>query len=203
MAGWHHAVRHQSETAQSTTPLLDMMAHYARTRGFVPNSIRTMARRPEIAKRFGALNQAILYEGSVPTELKMLISLVCSVGAGCRYCQSHMANLSSIYKVADERIAAVWEFQTSPLFTDAERAALRLAYHSGLLPNEASATDFAALSQYFDEGQIVEIVTSIALFGFLNRWNDTMATEVEELPRKVAERTLAAGGWEPGKHSGV
>ena len=89
-------------------PLVDMMAHYARTRGFVPNSIRTMARRPEIAKRFGALNQVILYEGSVPTELKMLISLVCSVGAGCRYCQSHMANLSSIYKVADERIAAVW-----------------------------------------------------------------------------------------------
>ncbi len=183
-------------------PLVDMMAHYARTRGFVPNSIRTMARRPEIAKRFGALNQAILYEGSVPTELKMLISLVCSVGAGCRYCQSHMANLSSIYKVADERIAAVWEFETSPLFTDAERAALRLAYHSGLLPNEASPQDFAALAEYFDEGQIVEIVASVALFGFLNRWNDTMATELEALPRKVAERTLADGGWVPGKHAG-
>lgn len=31
--------------------LLQMMAHYERTRGFVPNSIKTMARRPNIAKR--------------------------------------------------------------------------------------------------------------------------------------------------------
>jgi uncharacterized peroxidase-related enzyme len=186
----------------SDQPLLDMMSHYGRTRGFVPNSIRTMARRPDIAKRFGALNQAILYEGTVPTELKMLISLVCSVGAGCRYCQSHMANLSSIYQVSDERIAAVWDFQSSPLFSEAERAALQLAYNAGILPNEASAADFSALAPFYDEGQIVEIVASIALFGFLNRWNDTMATEIEALPRKVAERTLAMGGWVAGKHEG-
>lgn len=189
------------ETHEITdTPLLDMMAHYARTRGFVPNSIRTMARRPEIAKRFGALNQAVLYEGSVPSDLKMLIALVSSVGAGCRYCQSHMANLSSIYQVSDEKIAAVWDFESSPLFSDGERAALRLAFHAGQLPNEASADDFAALARHYDEGQVVEIVAAIALFGFLNRWNDTMATAVEALPRRVAERTLAAKGWEPGKH---
>jgi uncharacterized peroxidase-related enzyme len=184
-------------------PLREMMAHYARTRGFVPNSIRTMARRPEIAKRFGALNQAILYEGTVSTELKILISLVASVGAGCRYCQSHMANLSSIYNLPDAKIAAVWEFEASPLFSDAERAALRLALHAAYVPNEASAEDYAAVAEHFDEGQIVEIVASIALFGFLNRWNDTMATEVEGLPRKVAERTLAGGGWEAGKHAGA
>jgi uncharacterized peroxidase-related enzyme len=189
------------ETHEVTdTALLDMMAHYARTRGFVPNSIRTMARRPEIAKRFGALNQAVLYEGSVPSDLKMLIALVSSVGAGCRYCQSHMANLSSIYHVSDEKIAAVWDFETSPLFNDGERAALRLAFHAGQLPNEASADDFAALARHYDEGQVVEIVAAIALFGFLNRWNDTMATTVEALPRRVAERALTAKGWEPGKH---
>jgi uncharacterized peroxidase-related enzyme len=190
------------EAHEVTDPeLSEMMVHYARTRGFVPNSIRTMARRPDIAKCFGALNQAILYEGSVPTELKMLISLVASVGAGCRYCQSHMANLSSIYNVPDDKIAAVWQFESSPLFSEAERAALRLALHAAYVPNEACAEDFASLARYFDEGQIIEIVASIALFGFLNRWNDTMATEVEDLPRMVAERTLAEGGWEAGKHA--
>lgn len=181
--------------------LLQMMAHYERTRGFVPNSIKTMARRPNIAKRFGALNQAILYEGTVPEELKMLISLVSSVAAGCRYCQSHMANLASIYKASDQKIAAVWEFETSDLFSPAERAALRLALHAGYLPNEADQADFDNLAQYFDESQIVEIVASIALFGFLNRWNDTMATQLEDFPRKVAERAIGGSGWEPGKHS--
>jgi len=190
------------ETSQiDDAELLQMMGHYERTRGFVPNSIKTMARRPNIAKRFGALNQAILYEGTVPEELKMLISLVSSVAAGCRYCQSHMANLASIYKASDQKIAAVWEFETSALFSEAERAALRLALHAGYLPNEADQADFDNLARYFDESQIVEIVASIALFGFLNRWNDTMATQLEDYPRKVAERAIGNQGWEPGKHS--
>ena len=82
-----------------------------------------------------------------------------------RYCQAHMANLSSIYKASDAKIRAVWEFETSELFSDAERAALRLAYHASLVPNESTAEDFAALRKHFDDGQIVEIVASIALYG--------------------------------------
>ncbi len=174
--------------------------HYANTRGFVPNSILTMSRRPAIARAFMALNQAVLYEGTVPEELKMLVSLIASQAAGCRYCQAHMANLASIYEACDERIAAVWEFQTSSLFTDAERAALRLAYKASLVPNEAAQADFDELAKYFDEGQIVEIVATVALFGYLNRWNDTMATELETLPAQVAGRSIAARGWAPGKH---
>ena len=69
--------------------------HYEKTRGFVPNSIQTMARRPAIARAFMDLNKAVLYEGTVDEELKMLISLIASQASGCRYCQAHMANLSS------------------------------------------------------------------------------------------------------------
>lgn len=174
--------------------------HYANTRGFVPNSILTMARRPGIARAFMDLNRAVLYEGTVPEELKMLVSLITSQAAGCRYCQAHMANLSSIYQASDQKIAAVWDFESSPLFSDAERAALRLAYRAGLNPNEASAADFAALKPHFDDGQIVEIVGTIALFGYLNRWNDTMATSLEARPSTVASRTLAHTGWAAGKH---
>lgn len=174
--------------------------HYENTRGFMPNSIRTMARRPNIAKRFGALNQAVLYEGTVSEELKMLVSLISSQASGCRYCQSHMANLSSIYKASDKKIAAVWEFESSELFSEAERVALRLAYKASLLPNEASEEDFAELGKHFDEGQVVEIVASVALFGFLNRWNDTMSTELETLPKQVAARALQNTDWEVGKH---
>ena len=178
----------------------DLYDHYASTRGFVPNSILTMSRRPAIARAFMALNKAVLYEGTVSEELKMLVSLITSQASGCRYCQAHMANLASIYKASDARIAAVWEFETSALFSDGERAALRLAYRAALVPNEASQEDFDALSQHFDEGQIVEIVATIALFGYLNRWNDTMATELEALPARVAERSIATQGWSAGKH---
>ena len=177
--------------------------HYRQTRGFTPNSIMTMARRPNIVRAFMQLNQAVLYEGTVPEELKMLISLIASQVAGCRYCQAHMANLSKIYQASEEKISRVWEFEESDLFSDAERAALRVAYHGAISPAQASQADFDELYKHFDEAQVVEIVASIALFGFLNRWNDTMATELESLPADVAQQTLGeAFSWEPGKHSG-
>lgn len=174
--------------------------HYQDTRGFVPNSILTMQRRPAIAQAFMDLNRAVLYEGTVAEELKMLVSLVTSQASGCRYCQAHMTNLASIYQTSDEKIRAVWDFESSPLFSPAERAALRLAYHASLVPNEATSNDFDELKKYFDEGQIVEIVATTALFGYLNRWNDTMATTLEPRAAEVADRAIAAVGWQAGKH---
>jgi len=177
--------------------------HYKNTRGFTPNSIRTMARRPDIVRAFMQLNQAVLYGGTVAEELKMLVSLIASQAAGCRYCQAHMANLSKIYKASEEKIGRVWEFETADCFSDAERAALRLAYKGAQSPAQATQEDFDEIYRHFDEGQVVEIVASIALFGFLNRWNDTMATELEELPAGVAKATLGQSfGWEVGKHAG-
>lgn len=175
--------------------------HYKKTRGFTPNSIQTMVRRPSIVRAFMQLNQAVLYDGTVDEELKMLVSLIASQAAGCRYCQAHMANLSKIYKASEEKISKVWEFEESEVFSDAERAALRLAYAGALAPGEATQEHFDELYKYFDEGQVVEIVASVALFGFLNRWNDTMATELEELPAQVADEVIGGTfGWEAGKH---
>ncbi len=176
----------------------DRFQHYENTRGFTPNSIRTMARRPNIVKAFMALNQAVLYEGTVPEALKMMVSYASSAASGCRYCQSHMANLSSIYKISDEKIDAIWTCNESPLFTDAEKAAINLAIKMGMTPNEATEQDFNELKKHFDEGQIVELVASASLFGYLNRWNDTMATELESYPKSVAHRVLS--DWDAGKH---
>ncbi|OEK05999.1 fusion protein [Flavivirga aquatica] len=174
--------------------------NYQKTRGFIPNSILTMQRRPEISKAFMQLNQVVLYEGTVSEELKMLISLISSQASGCRYCQAHMANLSRIYKASKEKIESVWEFHTSPLFSEAERAALNVAFKGALIPNIAEAKDFDELKKHFSESEIVEIVASLALFGYLNRWNDTMATDLEDYPKEVAKDLIGSKGWNPGKH---
>ncbi len=55
-------------------------------------------------------------------------------------------------------------------------------------------------ARYFDDSEMVEIVAVIALFGFLNRWNDTVATDLEPAPFAVASNVIAVAGWEPGKH---
>ena len=181
--------------------ILERFKHYQNTRGFTPNSIQTMVRRPNIVRAFMQLNQAVLYEGTVDEELKMLVSLIASQVAGCRYCQAHMANLSKIYQASEEKISQVWNYEESDLFTAAEKAALRLAYHGAMSPSQSSQEHFDELNKHYDENEIVEIVATISLFGFLNRWNDTLATEIEQLPAMVAKETIGKTfNWEAGKH---
>ena len=167
--------------------------------GFLPNSMLTMAHRPEILRAVASLAQAAR-TGTVSRELKELVALLASTAAGCRYCQAHTASNATHVNAEAAKIADVWSYETSDLFSDAERAALRLAHHGALVPNQATDADFDELARYFDDSEMVEIVAVIALFGFLNRWNDTVATDLEPAPFAVASNVIAVAGWEPGKH---
>jgi len=180
--------------------LEDAFARAEQRMGFVPNSMLTMARRPEIMRALGGLTQAAR-TGTVDPQLKEMVALVASTASGCRYCQAHTASNASRVGAQADKIADVWDYEVNERFTGAERAALRLAHHAGLVPNEATDEDFALLRQHFDDGEIVELVAMIALFGFLNRWNDTMATELEDHPLALASGVLGPGGWEAGKHA--
>ena len=181
--------------------LEDLFQHYDNTLSFVPNSLYTMARRPEILRAFSDLITKIWRTGTLPIELKPLIAVISSHAAGCRYCQAHEAVDASERGVDSVKIADVWEFETSPLFTEAERAALRLARDASLLPNRATPEHFEALKVHYTDGEIVEIMAVISLFGFLNRWNDTIATDLEEEPFTFALKTYDADRWDPGKHA--
>src|SRR5207244_998313 len=173
---------------------------YDDTLSFVPNSLYTMARRPEILRAFSDLISQIWRTGTVPVGLKPLIAIIASKAAGCQYCQAHEAVDAMMRGVSDQKIAAIWDFERSPLYSDAERAALRFARDASLVPNEVSPEHFEELRRYWDEGQIVEILAVVGLFGFLNRWNDSMATDLEETPMRLASRTLGEGWGGPGKH---
>jgi len=76
----------------------------------------------------------------------------------------------------------IWNFQTSTLFSEKERAALNVALKSGMTPNQVTDTDFDILKEHFSEEAIVEIVGVISMFGFLNRWNSTLNTQIENVP---------------------
>ena len=129
-----------------------------------------------------------------------MVAQVSSVAAGCRYCQAHSAGSASRSGVPAEKIEALYEFETSPLFSDAERVALRFSRDASFQPNATTPAHFEALREHFSEAQTVELTAAIATFGFLNRWNDTMATELEDEPLTFASEHLAHGGWEAGKH---
>ena len=164
-----------------------------------------MMRRPALARAFTELNRAVMdNQGRVTAELKRLVGHVASRMAGCRYCEAHTIRAAARFGEqagADPaRLDAVWSFRTSPLFNEAEKAALEFACAAASTPGAVSPEIGNTLRQFWDEGEIVELTGVVALFGFLNRWNDAMATELEAPAAADGQRWLAAQGWSVGKH---
>lgn len=171
------------------------------TIGFVPNSAKTLVRWPALARGFQGLAAAMREAvDDLPAGLANLVHLVASEAAGCTYCQAHGAVTTVAHGVPEDKLAEVWSFETSIRFSDAERAALRLAAAAALSPSEVTDQHFEDLRAHFDKDAIIRIVGVIAISGFMNRWNATVATTLEDLPREAAQSRLAAGGWHIGIH---
>ena len=168
--------------------------------GFTPNSILTMQRRPEIARAFIELNIAVTQPVHIDNQLKRMIGYMASYAAGCRYCQAHLALGTSRFGASDEKVAALWQYGSSPLFSDAERAALDFALAAASVPNGVTDEIADELKRHYSDDAIVEILAEVALMGFLNRWNDSMATVLEPEPGKLGTDLLESSGWSPGKH---
>ena len=172
------------------------------TLGFAPNSVLTMQRKPKLVQAFAQLNAAVMDpQGEVDLGFRRLIGNLASKAAGCLYCQAHTALGAKNFGVDDARLAALWDFRESPLYSEKERVALEFALAAAAQPNAVTDELFAELRRHWSDAQVVEILGVVAMFGFLNRWNDTMATPLEPVAAGVATRYLGGAGWEPGKHA--
>jgi uncharacterized peroxidase-related enzyme len=191
--------------ADHDAEIAELARFFEGTLGFAPNSVLTMMRRPAIARAFTGLNRAVMTnEGRVTSEFKRLVGHVASRAAGCRYCQAHTIRAAARFGAAEgadaKRLDEVWSFRSSALFTPAERAALDYAMAAAACPGAVDAAIGAELRAHWNDGEIVEITGVVALFGFLNRWNDAMATELEAPAVADGRRWLATQGWSAGKH---
>lgn len=185
---------HNAEVAELAT-------FFNETLGFCPNSVLTMQRRPAIAKAFIQLNKAVMAnEGRVTSDLKRLIGYLTSLTAGCQYCQAHTIRAAERYGAAEEKLQHIWDFRTHPAFSAAERAALEFAVAASTIPNGVDENTSAELRKHWDEGEIVEMLGVIALFGYLNRWNDSMGTSLEGPAAESGTTYLGKKGWTGGKH---
>ena len=157
---------------------------------------------PELRETWNKMIQLTMPEREVSRELKQLVFTVASLASGCRHCQSHGAYHLHLIGVQDEKIQALWSFETSDLFDDAERAALRLAMAAGVTPNAVEPENFEDMRKHFSNIQIIEILAVIATGGYLNRWNDTIATVTDQESIDFAKQVLEPVGWDAGKHVG-
>lgn len=179
----------------------DLITFFNETLGFCPNSVKTMYHRPRIAYAFIELNKAVMEnKGRVTSDLKRMIAYISSNVAGCRYCQAHTIRAADRYGAEAEKMQNIWDYKAHDAFSEAEKAALEFAFLSSIIPNQVDDEIAEKLRLYWNEGEIVEIMGVIALFGYLNRWNDSMGTEIEEGAVESGEKYLKESGWTVGKH---
>ena len=150
--------------ATTTTPeLAPLLVHAERAMGYVPNDALSLCHWPELLRTLGGLVHTVLRTGEVDPTLKRLIGIISSRAQGCTYCNAHSSFGAYQLGVEAEKIDAVFEFETSPLFTDAERAVLRVAWHGALLPHAVTDEDMESLKAHFSDREIVEIVAVLSL----------------------------------------
>ena len=172
------------------------------TLGFCPNSVLTMLRRPNLAKSFVKLNMAVMENhGELTSEFKRLIAFISSNTTGCRYCQAHTIRAAERYGATADRLFNVWDFKNHDSFTKAEKAALQFTQEASSIPVTIDLVTEKNLKLYWSEDDIVEIMGVIALFGYLNRWNDVMGTTIETDAISSAQEFLEGIHWDIGKHT--
>ena len=163
--------------------------------GYLPNSYLLMADKPELLEAFAKMSGAVFNTVSLDAQSKQLIALASSLSSGCKYCQSHTSHGAERAGVANDKIADILNYQNSEHYDAKEEALLDLAFASGEVPNGATKTHFDNLKKYYSKQQIIDVVSVIAFFGFLNRWNDTFGTEIEAVPARYIDEVLKPKNW--------
>jgi alkylhydroperoxidase family enzyme len=158
----------------------------------------------EFFEPFTILQFVCLGPGELDSGLKNEMFTILSAAAGCRHCQAHGGYM--LNKALDkpvERIQALWNFDRSDQFTEAEKAAYRFALAAGSCPNAVTADHHADLRAHYNDQQIREMMAVVGMSGFLNRYSESVAVVTDHGAANWAAENLTPVGWSIGKHAGT
>ena len=163
--------------------------------GYLPNAYLSMAEQPALLSAFSGLAASVFQSEGIDIQTKQLIALASSLSSGCKYCQAHTSHGAERAGMENEKIVDILNYVESTKYSDKEKAVLDLSFAAGKTPNQSTQKHFDNLNKHFSNKEIIDIVSVIALFGFLNRWNDTMGTVLEDVPENFVENQLKPLGW--------
>ena len=163
--------------------------------GYLPNAYLSMAEQPALLSAFSGLAASVFQSEGIDIQTKQLIALASSLSSGCKYCQAHTSHGAERAGVENEKIVDILNYVESTKYSDKEKAVLDLSFAAGKTPNQSTQKHFYNLREHFSKKEIIDIVSVISLFGFLNRWNDTMGTSLEDVPDNFVENKLKPLGW--------
>jgi alkylhydroperoxidase family enzyme len=89
--------------------------------------------------------------------------------------------VGSVLGITNEKIDALQEYATSPLFSEAERAALEYADCMTITDREVSDELFARLRKFYDDDAIVELTATIAWENASSKFNRALRVPSQQL----------------------
>jgi alkylhydroperoxidase family enzyme len=157
---------------------------------------------PEMYDQLKGL-QAMIFLAEPGIVLNLMVFTMASRAAGCRHCQAHGAYGLDGLGVDLDKIEAMWTFESSDRFDDRERAALSFGWAAGSVPNDVTPAHHAELRRHFGDAEVRTLLGVVGLSGFMNRFNDSLATVTDEASSRWAATHLGPLGWDGGKHVGA
>jgi uncharacterized peroxidase-related enzyme len=169
---------------QSLPSAQSLLAPVQQQFGMVPNMMRLVGRSPAALEGYLSLSSA-LGKSSLPLSLRERIALTISEYNGCDYCVSAHDYVSrQIAKLSDTEIAAAREAHSLDIKID---AALRFSLQVAKTRGRVSDDDLRAVRLAgFDEAQVIEIVSAVALNVLANYINNVAQTDID-FPKVMAK----------------
>jgi AhpD family alkylhydroperoxidase len=146
--------------------------------GAVLESARLWARTPRV---FAAL--ALLYgtldrrSSPIESTLRSLITVRVSQINGCHFCVDLNSFIVLRRGIDPDKLTALAEFDTSPLFSEREKAALSYAEAVTDSNGRVSPVHFEQLRRYFNDDAIIELTALIAFQNLSSKFNAALGVE--------------------------
>jgi len=136
----------------------------------VPEWVKVMAHRPEILKEFFELFKTIMAEGKIEKLLKWKIAYTVSQTLKCPFCVDVTSKMLKKFGAKEEEIKNAEKLEN---LSKKEKEILQLVKEITQKAHVCSPELFEKMKKDFTEPEMVEIVSIIGLFNYINRFNNT------------------------------
>ena len=140
--------------------------------GKVPEWVKVMAHSPKILKEFTELFGVIMGEGKIEPYLKWKIAYTISDMLKCPFCVDVTTKMLQKFGATEEIMGKIKERRDLP---EEEKEILELVKDITADAHLDQPEIFERLKGKLSEAQIVEIISVIGFFNYINRFNNTLA----------------------------
>jgi len=151
---------------------LPVYEKFEKETGSVPEWAKVMANRPEILKEFNELFKSVMGEGEIETKLKWKMAYTVSNALRCPFCVDVTSKMMVKMGADESEIENIKEMKN---LSQEEEDILKLVKDVTDNANVDDPETFSRLRERMSDAQIVELVSVIGLFNYINRFNNTLA----------------------------